>query len=454
MRRIDIVSRAARNLRQAKGRTFLTSLAIAVGAFTIMMSLAAGAGTREYTQNIIQSNVDPQTLTVFKDKKLSQGNGGVGMPSLQEYSEGKDPQSGLELVTQADIDILKNRPDVDWVEPFFQMNIKYAQFEGIDKKYSINASRYDSSIKNNVVAGQLPPKGQRIGEKDIVLPESYAKELGKKPEELIGKKVTLTIVSVPQGLSQEELMRLYASGGSAAVESQMQGQEKQMEFTVSAITGENSTTAMVSGGQASIDAVAAHDISEYTTKGTTNYQKYYTVTVRAKDGVAPAELKSRLQKENNLYAMTAEDMQQIIFQFVNVLQYIVFGFGVLALIASVFGIINTQYISVLERTSQIGLMKALGMSNSGIGKLFRYEAAWIGFLGGLIGILLAWVAVYFLNPWITTTLNLGEGNHLLKFEWISAGLLVVGLIIIAIVAGWFPSRKAAKLDPIEALRTE
>ena len=221
MRRIDIVSRAARNLRQAKGRTFLTSLAIAVGAFTIMMSLAAGAGTREYTQNIIQSNVDPQTLTVFKDKKLSQGNGGVGMPSLQEYSEGKDPQSGLELVTQADIDILKNRPDVDWVEPFFQMNIKYAQFEGIDKKYSINVSRYDSSIKNNVVAGQLPPKGQRIGEKDIVLPESYAKELGKKPEELIGKKVTLTIVSVPQGLSQEELMRLYASGGSAAVAAQM-----------------------------------------------------------------------------------------------------------------------------------------------------------------------------------------------------------------------------------------
>ena len=454
MRRIDIVSRAARNLRQAKGRTFLTALAIAVGAFTIMMSLAAGAGTREYTQNMIQSNVDPQTLVVFKDEKLKQGNGGVGAPALQEYSENKDPRSGLELISQDDIDAMKKRSDVDWVEPFFQMKIKYAQFEGIDKKYSINVSKYDSSIKTNVSAGQLPAKGKRIGETDIVIPESYTKVLGKNSSELIGKKVTLTVVSTPQGVSDEELSRLYMTGVMAAVEARMQGEEKQMTFTVRAVTSQNSSTMMADGGQASIDAKAAYEISEYTTKGTSDYHKYYTVTVRAKDGVLPSELKTRLEKENKLYSMTAEDMQQMIFQFVNVLQYIVFGFGVLALVASVFGIINTQYISVLERTSQIGLMKALGMPNGGIGKLFRYEAAWIGFLGGLIGILLAWVAIFFLNPWITSTLNLGEGNYLLKFEWLSSGLLVIGLILVAIVAGWFPSRKAAKLDPIEALRTE
>ena len=63
--------------------------------------------------------------------------------------------------------------------------------------------------------------------------------------------------------------------------------------------------------------------------------------------------------------------------------------GILALIASVFGIINTQYISVLERTQQIGLMKALGMRGKHVAKLFRYEAASIGLLGGVIGAALA-----------------------------------------------------------------
>lgn len=93
----------------------------------------------------------------------------------------------------------------------------------------------------------------------------------------------------------------------------------------------------------------------------------------------------------------------MIFIIVNVLQSIVIGFGALALIASVFGIINTQYISVLERTQQIGLMKALGMRRKDVSKLFRYEAAWIGFLGGVIGSGLAYVVGMSFNPWITTT---------------------------------------------------
>ncbi len=453
MKMLDIMRRAGRNIGRAKGRTILTSLSIAVGAFTIMVSLAAGAGTRDYTQNLIESNIDPQTIMAFKDKSLRQG-GRVGAAPIQEYSDNKDTRSGIELVTQADIEQLKKRSDIDWIEPFYQMNIKYAKFEGSDKKYSMNVSRYDSSIKTEVAAGSLPPKGKRIGEKDIVLPDSFADILGKKPRDMIGQEVTITIASQPEQLSQDELTRLYMTEGMAAVEARMNGQTMDMTFVVRAVTRESSSSVMTGGGSASIDASAAYDISEYTTRGTSDYRKYYTMTIRAKDGVKPEDLRDNLEKDNSIYAVTAKDMQQVVFQFVDVLQYIVAGFGVLALIASVFGIINTQYISVLERTSQIGLMKALGMRNRKVSELFRYEAAWIGFIGGVIGIGLAWVAVFFLNPWITTTLKLGDGNYLLKFEWLSAGALVAGLILIAIMAGWLPARKAAKLDPIEALRTE
>ena len=144
----------------------------------------------------------------------------------------------------------------------------------------------------------------------------------------------------------------------------------------------------------------------------------------------------------------------MIFSVVNLLQGIVIGFGVLALIASVFGVINTQYISVLERTQQIGLMKALGMRGRHVSKLFRYEAASLGLIGGVIGSAIAFAVGTAINPWITEQLGLGEGNYLLVFDPLSIAILVIALSVVAIAAGYSPARKAAKLDPIEALRTE
>ena len=152
-------------------------------------------------------------------------------------------------------------------------------------------------------------------------------------------------------------------------------------------------------------------------------------------------------------AINSMELPTSIMQVVNIVQYGLMGFGALAIIASIFGIINTQYISVLERTQQIGLMKALGMRGRDVRRLFRYEAAWIGFLGGAIGVGLAFL-VTLLNPVIADALKLETGTTLLEMDWLLSGLLIAGLMIVAILSGWFPSRKAAKLDPIEALRTE
>jgi putative ABC transport system permease protein len=152
-------------------------------------------------------------------------------------------------------------------------------------------------------------------------------------------------------------------------------------------------------------------------------------------------------------AQSVQDTQKFLSQIITVLQGIVTAFGFIAVVASLFGIVNTMYISVLQRTREIGLMKALGMRKKDITKLFRFEAALLGLLGGLLGSITAVVLGTLLNPVIAQKLGIGS-QHLLVFKFNQIGLLTLVLIIVATIAGLLPARKASRLNPIEALRTE
>ena len=456
MRRIDIIKRAGRNLRHARMRTILTVLAISVGGFAITASLMAGEGARQYIDRIIANNINPKGLIIVKDKKLVQAAATTGAASgLREYNPNATSYYGqdYESVTQADIDKLRQNKQIKNVEPLYQLQPKYIDFSNVkDKKYIGNVMMRDNSIRTETAAGKPLDAGVELKADEAVLPESYLKTLGvKHPYDIIGQKLTVVAVQTPQKVDNQAIAKAYAEGGEAAVRALVEPKELRKEFTIVAVT-KKSPDQMANQSSISIAPSAAKEISEFSTVGTDAYQKYLTVTATTADGILPNIAKESLEK-SGFHAMTARDAQQMLFQFVNILQTIVLSFGVLALIVSVFGIVNTQYISVLERTQQIGLMKALGASRRDIGKLFRYESAWIGFFGGAVGILLAWITGAALNPAISNAIGLGK-NHLLIFTP-SAGIIVlVLLVVVAMLAGFFPSRKAAKLDPIEALRTE
>ena len=456
MKTTDIIRRAGRNLRRAKMRTFLTSVAIAVGGFAIMASLMAGEGARQYVDRIISSNIDPKGLVIAKDSKITEiQSGGGTTTALPEYNPDAMTQYGQEYtaLNTDDLAKLRARDDIENVQPLYDFTPKYATFaaaKDAKKQYVPQVMMRDSSLRQEVVAGRDMKSGVELKSGEVIIPEAYLEKLGiDSAEKAVGSTVTMTVSQQPQRVDQETMMKVMAEKGEAGVLELTQGKTLNKEFTIVAVT-RKSAEQMTNSPYMYIGPDAAKELSEFTTLGTSLYQKYITVTATAKGDAG--KVKESL-KEAGYPTMTSKDIQGMLFTFVNTLQNIVLGFGLLALVVSIFGIVNTMYISVLERTQQIGLMKALGASKRDIGRLFRYEAAWVGFLGGVLGVLGAWGVATVFNPMLSKLLGFGS-NSLLIFQPLSAAVVVIVLMLVAIVAGWLPSRKAAKLDPIEALRTE
>ncbi len=144
-----------------------------------------------------------------------------------------------------------------------------------------------------------------------------------------------------------------------------------------------------------------------------------------------------------------------IYDLINAITGALIVFGAIALLAASFGIINTLYMSVRERTREIGLMKAMGLSNRKIFALFSTEAILIGVIGSLLGVLGAMAVGGTLNSIAAKSFLEGlDGFELTKFTIENSFAIVAIVAFIAFVAGALPSRSASRKDPIEALRYE
>lgn len=465
MKVLDRISRAGRSLKSAKVRTVLTSLAIAVGAFTLTATLAAGNGIRAYTDRLIANNFDPAELIVGRDAEIENTGAPNSAPkefddSVASLSVGGDGSSlQIKQITNEDVDALKKYDFVEQVRPNYQVSVRYIQSEATDKRYTLTVQSYNPGQKPELEAGKLPTGGD-VQTGTVLLPVDYVKLLGfKSSKDAIGKEVSIAAAQpFTESAVQQYVANLQAGtlapGGDTSTAPELE--DKLTTYTIAAVTKQGAASLSFTGLPVMLSTADTGALYDFTTKDTQNYGKYVYAYVRVKDGASEQvalDAKNALKKDG-YFVQTSQDIQKTITQFVDILQILVGVFGIITVIASVFGIINTMYISVLERTREIGLMKALGMRGKDVAWLFRIEAAWIGFLGGVIGSLLAWGIGTSLNPWLTETLGLGEGNSILIFDFAQIAALIAILILVAIIAGWLPARKAAKLDPIEALRTE
>lgn len=147
---------------------------------------------------------------------------------------------------------------------------------------------------------------------------------------------------------------------------------------------------------------------------------------------------------------TVEQARQIF----NIAQIVLALFGVIALVVSAIGMFNTMTIALLERTQEIGIMKAIGASSFDIWKMFLTESMMIGFFGGFIGIIIGFVGSQVLNfgvNWLAGTFGGAKVELFFIPLWFVLFIIIFSTII-GLVTGFYPARRAAKLNALEALR--
>lgn len=157
-------------------------------------------------------------------------------------------------------------------------------------------------------------------------------------------------------------------------------------------------------------------------------------------------------KYNITYADMAKQMTSIMSQMINTISLILTAFAGISLIVSSIMIGILTYVSVVERTKEIGILRAIGARKKDITRIFIAEAGLIGFASGAIGVLVAMGLAIPISSSIANALKIESFSANLDVKAI-VGLILLSLVL-TLIASIIPSRMAAKKDPVEALRTE
>lgn len=435
MRTTDILLSAWANMRRNKTRSVLTIVAVFVGATTIMLTNGIGDGIKGYLNRQVASlGVDGVLITSIKSNEQTADGPQKYDPTKTKASAGVGPENarggGLSpfLLSSSDIDKIRSIKGVVSVEPATSLTVEY--ISAGSEKYQVDAQTIGSDFLTfDVSAGaQLQPDTYDY---EVLLPSSYVSVLGyANASDALGKTVRIQVNNQLQ-----------------------EGKEFQAKIVGVVNKSLIASNAVIVNKQLAKDAVAYQNIGKSEAQknlfsaAITHYNASWS-------DEQVTELKDRLSQAG-YSAKTIEDQQQTVFAVIDAVVVVLNMFGIVALAAASFGIINTLYMAVQERTKEIGLMKAVGMSRGKIFSLFSIEAALLGLIGSGAGVLVANVVGRLVNNIASQSiLKDFEGLQLLSFKLVSVLTIVCIVTFIAFLAGTLPARKASKLDAIEALRYE
>jgi putative ABC transport system permease protein len=202
----------------------------------------------------------------------------------------------------------------------------------------------------------------------------------------------------------------------------------------------------------SLQIMLSSDLREGSGLGDRAYAQVSVRVRSSRDDPAVEEAIHRL----GLGAFSLLDASRDLQRFFGVLDLFLGIFGSLALAVASLGIINTLVMAILERRREIGILKALGASDLDVKKLFFAEAGAMGIVGGVVGVILGWIIGKVINA--GTNIYLRKQNIPSETFWSVPWWLVLGAVVfsvaVSLISGLYPAARAAKLDPVKALRYE
>jgi len=465
----DLTELALRNLRESLLRNSLTTLGISVGVASLVAMLSLGSGLQQlFTRRLAKSGLF-DTVIVSSRRELR----GMGR---EEERNGPTPGESRVLDEGARQEI-ERLPNVLEAYP----DIRFAtELRFDDKPHLTMVSALPQSAKSNDAFESMQGSFfSSDGAAEVVLQKSFAEELlGKTPplgapepnvadlaKPLLGKELTMRYAQRESSPSQPAPLRPTEDAPAdqsvaGAAYSVVSREQKLTIVGVSDLDPESMRGPMRAKVflplklAENLHVMQPTDLREIARAGN-DQPVYSSISVRVKNPNQVQAIEDAIKKLG-FTTFSILDASRSLQQVFRVLYAFLGIFGSLALTVASIGIVNTLVMAILERRREIGIMKAIGASDADVKKLFFAEAGAMGILGGIVGVVLGWA--------IGQVINFGTNIYLKSQSippehfwavplWLAAFAILFAFIV-SLISGLYPAGRAARLDPVQALRYE
>ena len=483
----DILQLALRNLRQAKLRAILTTMGVVVGVAVIVTMVSFGLGLQRNMLSRFKALDLFNEIQVFgrsisslvstKTQNNSEPNENGGRDRRSRLKPDVQPTRALDDAAVAEISKI---PGVAYVEPsltvftYLRAN-GHSQIESIAGASVPNASsRFEKFLAGHMITS---PNAD-----EAVVKETFTRDFGfEKPEDAIGKTIEFLAApkeSAGQKPAAEEMPSFF---GLPLEEDQPAGDGRTLvakTFRIVGVlnaevkegAGQGGLRGLFPGARVYIPLPAAHQWAiehrgpmgqvalalarEGGSVGQSDLEGYDSAVVRVNDPLALTEVRKRLQELGFGSFSIVDQLEQFRTVFL-IIDSVLGLLGGISLLVASFGIANTMIMSILERTREIGIMKAIGAEDREIKLIFFVEAAVLGLVGGVIGVIAAWGIDAIANRLAYRFVLKPQGASFVDFfslpPWLLGGAILFALVV-SILAALYPAARAARIDPVRALR--
>jgi ABC-type lipoprotein release transport system permease subunit len=494
---LDLLRLALRNLREAKLRAILTSLGVTVGTAVIVTMVSFGLGLQRNMLTRFRALDLFNEIRVFGKSVFTMAIANVDPKLRRDENPGdrrgpafRADKAPTRILDDAAIADISKIPGVAYVEPDIGFTV-YMRCNG--KVFPQQVA--GASVPNSSSRFKLFSAGQMISRADAdeaVIDEVFVETCGfAKPADAVGQTLEFltTRSGSPSEAKKDETKPEENSDddtgfgffGLPMAEDRQAAPKNTITartFRISGVLGKEKREGVAQGGPVGlmfnasvyVPLPAAHDwvkqhrnpmgevalalarqngqLDESANEG------YGSAVVRVNDPVVLTQVRSRLTELGFGSFSIVDQLDQIRTVFL-IIDSVLGLLGGISLLVASFGIANTMIMSILERTREIGIMKAIGAEDREIKLIFFFEAAVIGLTGGVIGSLAAWAIDGTANRLAYRFVLKPQGSSFVDFFslppylWLGAILFA---LTVSILAALYPASRAARIDPVRALR--